>query len=332
MATSRESSVRGSAYSWRRDRASCITGRSIRRQRRSGDLRRRAAWSLFSSSLDPKRGRPREYTWKPDIKRAFLPLEGRGEKDAAWLDGTQGNLRDAMDFFWAAVWSSETYLALKSPRPCMLVGEKRSVGCLWLNQVRCAFPFTLHECAAGPATLGVNLNAVPASYYTSGQTAATAAGTALGAAVTNPFYIGNFSGLTAAQQSYLSTGNNSSFFNSKTTSMAQLLKPYPHLGGLVEIAPVGETKFEQIEASFSRGFTSNFNINVDYQRNFQYDRDWFANTYDQLPSWKDSQTNSRPSRLVGMGTYKLPFGRGQRFLNKSSWENMVVGGWQTDAS
>lgn len=183
--------------------------------------------------------------------------------------------------------------------------------------------------ASGPAIIGVNLNAVPGDYYTAGQTPASVQNVAVNTIVKNPFYIANLSSLTAAQRTLLSTGSYSSFFNSATTSVAQLLKPYPHMSGITEIAPVGETKFQQIDATFNRRFTNNFNLNVDYQRSFQYDRDWFANPYDQLPSWEDSQTNSRPSRLVAMGTYKLPFGSGQRLLNLHDWKNLLAGGWQS---
>lgn len=186
--------------------------------------------------------------------------------------------------------------------------------------------------ASGPATIGVNLDPVPSSYYISGQAPATTQSTALGAQVSNPFYIGNFTGLTAAQFSLLSTGSHSSFFTPRTIALSQLLKPYPHLSGLTELSPVGETKFQQAEVTFSRRYSANFNINIDYQRTFQYDRDWFANPYDQLPSWEDSQTNSRPSRLTGTGLWKLPFGKGQRFMNSSEWINTLVGGWQFDAS
>ena len=186
--------------------------------------------------------------------------------------------------------------------------------------------------AAGPATLGVNLNAVPGSYYTSGQTAATTQSTVLGTQVSNPFNIVNLTGLTATQHSLLATGNNASFFNSPTIALSQLLKPYPHLSGLTELAPVGESKFEAVEATYSKRYSANLNFNIDYQRTFQYDRDWFANTYDQLPSWEDSQTNSRPSRLTGTGIWKLPFGKGQRFVHSSEWTNKLAGGWQYDAS
>jgi hypothetical protein len=186
--------------------------------------------------------------------------------------------------------------------------------------------------ASGPATLGVNLNPVPSGYYISGQTVATIESTVLGTQVSNPFNIGNLAGLTAAQHSLLTTGNNAAFFNSPTVALSQLLKPYPHLSGLTELAPVGESKFQQAEVTFSRRYSANFNINIDYQRTFQYDRDWFANPYDPLPSWEDSQTNSRPSRLTGTGVWKLPFGKGQRFLNSGGWLNKLVGGWQYDAS
>jgi hypothetical protein len=182
------------------------------------------------------------------------------------------------------------------------------------------------------ATVGVNLNPVPASYYTAGQTPATAQTTALNASVANPFYIGNLTGLSAAQQSWLTTGNNASFFNSKTVALNQLLKPYPHLSGLTGVLPVGESRFNAIEVDYSRRFTSSFNININYQRTFQYDRDWFTNPFDQLPTWEDTVGNSRPSRLAGTGVWKLPFGRGQRFANQNTWEDSLIGKWQLDAS
>ncbi|MGB6858320.1 MAG: carboxypeptidase regulatory-like domain-containing protein [Terracidiphilus sp.] len=188
----------------------------------------------------------------------------------------------------------------------------------------------------GSSEVGVNLNPVPAAYYITGQTTANAQANALNALVTNPFYIGNLTGLSATQTSLLTTGPNAAFFNSKTVALNQLLKPYPHLSGLTQYSPVAESKFNSLELNYSRRFVSNFNLTLDYQRIFQYDRDWFANAFDQLPSWEDSVSNSRPSRFTGTGIYKFPVGHGQRYLQQGVWQNSVistvVSGWQMDGS
>jgi len=75
---------------------------------------------------------------------------------------------------------------------------------------------------------------------------------------------------------------------------------------------VGESRFNAIEVDYSRRFTSSFNININYQRTFQYDRDWFTNRFDQLPTGEDTVGNSR---LLGW--------RAQR-LEASIWERSEI--------
>jgi hypothetical protein len=177
---------------------------------------------------------------------------------------------------------------------------------------------------------GQNVNFVPASLYTTGQVV-NPNNSKLTANVTNPFNISNYSGLQTSNPAAYTYLSKSGFFTGTTTALDNLFKPYPHLSGLTQNNNLGKSRFNQIDVLYRRRFGSTLDMSADYSRNFQYDRDWFANSYDPQPSWHDDVSNSRPSRLSGTAVWKLPFGKGMHYAT-SGWKNAVFSGFQYGAT
>jgi hypothetical protein len=158
-----------------------------------------------------------------------------------------------------------------------------------------------------------NLNSVPAAYFTGGNVL-NANTSALAAAVTNPFYIGNLSSLQTSNSALYTQISSMSTFSSKTIALSQLLKPYPWMTGLNAYTNLGASRFHQIAVQYRHSLSRGFSTTINYQRSFSYDKDWQANTFDTEPTWEPSQ-NSRPSRLTATAKLVLPFGKGQRWLH-----------------
>lgn len=173
------------------------------------------------------------------------------------------------------------------------------------------------------------LSYVPASYYGTGNTPATSQTTLLNTAVTNPFNIGNFSSLSSSNAIVYQRMQLNSFFTSKTTSIANLVRNYAQMGGSFYGA-TGESKFHSVSASLTKRFSRGYSFNAAIQMNNQWDRDWFANPFDASPTWEPTNL-SRPYRVTVNGVYELPFGRNRKFVNTGLVASLL-GGFQIDGS
>lgn len=174
------------------------------------------------------------------------------------------------------------------------------------------------------------LSYVPASYYGTGQTRATTQNATLTTTYSNPFYIGNLSSYAstnATQYNYIASQG---FYKSKTITLAGLLKAYPQMNGVAIYAPRGETKYHSLTASLTRRASNGLTLNASFQMNNQWDRDYYANAFDQNPSWEPSNL-SRPYRFTASGAYELPLGKNKKWAN-SGWQAKAFGGFQMDAS
>ena len=69
---------------------------------------------------------------------------------------------------------------------------------------------------------------------------------------------------------------------------------------------------------------------INYQKDFAYDRDYYANSFDPAPSWEDSN-NSRPSRFTIISVYELPFGKGKTWATHG-WKSAVFSGFNLNGS
>ena len=179
-------------------------------------------------------------------------------------------------------------------------------------------------------TLAHNLSFVPAAYFTGGNVLNPNT-TALNANVPNPFYISNFAALQTNNTTvYNDVIASRSFFTNKTVTYSSLLHAYPQMSSVSEQAPVGQSKFEELSVSWTRRMNKGLEYAINYQKDFGYDRDYYANSFDPSPSWEDSN-NSRPSRFTVISVYELPFGKGKKWATHG-WKSAVVSGFNLNGS
>jgi hypothetical protein len=175
-----------------------------------------------------------------------------------------------------------------------------------------------------------SLSYLPGQFWLTGNTRDTAAYNALTANVTNPFQIGGFTAQQSSAPEVYTTIASRSFFTSRTISLANLLRAYPQMNGLNVNGSDGQSKFHAANVTLTRRFTKGWNANVSFQKNYQYDRDYYANPFDSEPSWQASN-NSRPWRFTANSVYQLPFGKGRRYLTRGLMAG-VFGNFQVDLS
>ena len=172
--------------------------------------------------------------------------------------------------------------------------------------------------------------AVPGSFYTGGNQPNSANNTLLGTQVPNPFYIGNLSGLQASDPVYYNVLSKSSYVTSKNTPIANLVKSNPQLNTLRLYPSVGTSQFQEFQANISKRISNGLVANMAYQKNLQYDRDFYENQFDTHPSL-ESTLISPPWRLTASWVYTLPFGRGQSFA-RSGVVAAILGGYKLSGS
>ncbi len=176
----------------------------------------------------------------------------------------------------------------------------------------------------------LNATAVPASFFTGGIQPNSATNSLLGANVPNPFYIGNLGSLATSDPVYYNLLTKSSYVNSKTIQLANLVRPYPQLAALRLYNSIGGSQFQEFQANASKRISNGLIANASYQKNYQKDRDYFQNPFDVTPSL-ESSLQSPPWRFTASWVYSLPFGRNMRFAN-SGWQSAVFGGFQFSGS
>jgi hypothetical protein len=161
-------------------------------------------------------------------------------------------------------------------------------------------------------------NAVPAKYQSTSPARDQAAIDFLSAAVTNPFYgIAGFEG--------------TSFYTSKTIARSQLLRPFPEFGSLTAGLPAGFSWYHAMTARLERRFTRGLMVQGNYTWSKNMEAVAYQNPTDSRPEHVVA-TLDRPHRIVLMGMYELPFGRGRRFISTAHGiVDHVIGGWQLQA-
>lgn len=141
--------------------------------------------------------------------------------------------------------------------------------------------------------------------------------TALDTAVPNPF-----AGLLA---------NGNSEFNGTTTSLVNLVVPYPAYGNASiteEDMSIGQSFFEaamlHVEHRSSHGLT----LMANYQYAKTIEQDTYLNPEDTTLFRGESPTADFRHHFAVGGSYQLPFGTGKLFsLDGSRLANEIVGGW-----
>jgi hypothetical protein len=172
------------------------------------------------------------------------------------------------------------------------------------------------------------LNPLPERYWAAGNVRNDALAADLQTNYPNPFLLANFASLKDTNPTLYTDMASKSFFTNKTMQKQALLRLHPQMSGTLQLnnAPIGESKYHDFEVVFTKRFAHGTSFNVSYVRAWQRDRDWMANEFDEMPTWRVSN-RSRPHSLTVNAVVEMPFGKGRRFL-QTGIPSLLLGGWQ----
>jgi hypothetical protein len=127
----------------------------------------------------------------------------------------------------------------------------------------------------------------------------------------------------------------STSLSGSTTSVEQLLRPFPQMSGnggsRVEALNTGRSWFHMLQARFEKRYAMGFNFLTNFQWSKMQEETNRLNAADPFLEHRIAEED-RPFRFVASGTYELPFGKGKAFLgNSNGLVSRVVGGWQFNA-
>ena len=162
-------------------------------------------------------------------------------------------------------------------------------------------------------TTSYNFASLPAQYLSALPYRDNATIGALGAIVTNPF-----AGLLPGQS-----------LNGSTTSVSNLLKPFPEFSGVTESnMNNGGSYFHQLAIKLQKRFSNGLQFFVNYSRSRLMQKDSYLNS-GSLALEKRVAPDDRPDYVVVASVYDLPFGKGRAHLsNANRFVNFFLGNWQ----
>jgi len=135
--------------------------------------------------------------------------------------------------------------------------------------------------------------------------------TRLNARVPNPFYGVITDPTTALSQS--------------TTTVTQLLRPFPHFTGLtLSGLPYGRSHYDSLQLQVSRRMSHGLRFGAAYTLSKLMESTSYLNANDPKPASVISDSD-RPQRLALYGVWELPFGR---FAPRHAVGRRLIGGWQ----
>jgi hypothetical protein len=177
-------------------------------------------------------------------------------------------------------------------------------------------------------SLTKRLDFLPEQFWADGNVRNDAVAAALNATVTNPFNIRNFEFLRTENPTLYQDMAANGFFTGNTRSVASLLRAYPHMNGFSNArTPSGKSKYHHVELSVQQRMSRGFQYTVAYTRAWDRRRDFHANEFDALPTWRVSNS-SIPHHFMVTSIVELPFGTGKRWLAESGIGRVFLGGWQ----
>jgi hypothetical protein len=176
----------------------------------------------------------------------------------------------------------------------------------------------LGEIRSGSST-DVDLNYIPLEYLSTSPVRDQANIDRLTKVVPNPF-----AGLLPGTS-----------LNGSTTSVEQLLRPYPQFNGQsgvrMEARNAGRSWFHMLQARFEKRYSSGFNLLTNFQWSKMIEQISRLNPQDPFLEHRIADED-RPLRFVLSGTYELPFGKGKPMLgNTNGFLSRIVSGWQVNA-
>ena len=171
------------------------------------------------------------------------------------------------------------------------------------------------------------LDSLPANFWATGKTRNSAIDTQMNQAVANPYNYNNLSAIRSSDPMLYNYLRNQSRFSTTTIQKNELLRPCSQVTRLQTTTnPDGRVRYNAAEFQFEKRFSRGFMFNVLYTYTDSETRDWYANEFDALPTWRPNN-NTMPHRFVFTGIYELPFGHGKALL-KQGVLGHVIGGWQ----
>ncbi|MGH8246693.1 MAG: TonB-dependent receptor, partial [Gammaproteobacteria bacterium] len=171
------------------------------------------------------------------------------------------------------------------------------------------------------------LDFLPPQFWATGMVRNSAIDTSLNASLPNPFQIGNLAPLQASSPVLYNYLRNQGRFSGTTIRRHELLRAYPHLTRLQNTtSPDGRVRYSALEVQLEKRFSRGFMFTGLYTFADSETRDWYANEFDALPSWRPNN-NTLPHRFVFTAIYEFPFGPGKRLLS-SGLAGQLLGGWQ----
>ncbi len=159
--------------------------------------------------------------------------------------------------------------------------------------------------------LGVtrNINNTPPQYLSTSPTRDQKTIDFLGASFKSPF-----AGIDPIFGANMSRGN--------------LLRPYPHFGGISVEQPIGYSRYHSMQNRIERRFGQGFTFQLAHTWSKLMEATEFLNNTDPMPYYSIGGFD-RPHRIAGSGIWEIPVGRGRKFgASLPSVLNGIVGGWQ----
>ena len=136
-----------------------------------------------------------------------------------------------------------------------------------------------------------------AACFPSVATATIRRSSTLPAMVSNLSIIANFIFLAGSNPAAYSIISHSNYYTASTISVGSLVRAYPHMGGLSEYEPLGQSHFQEFLFHLTHRWSYGLSLMGSFEVNDQHDADYFNNPYDPLPSFEPSNY-SMPTRLT----------------------------------
>ena len=222
-------------------------------------------------------------------------------------------------------WTYSLYDVRHARQQRWRVGLQHQLGSDWLIDAAYAGSYS------DRASVNLSQSPLAEKYWADGQVRNNNIANNLNGNVTNPFAIGNFSGLAATSPLIYQDMTTQGFYTSTTIRKNQLLRAYPQMNGVTQrLTPLGEAKTHEFAVQIQKRFASGFNMNFNYVRQYVRERIAYLNEFDALPFWVESN-NGRPHRVTATGIYEFPFGKGRRWARDGLLSH-AFGGFQAAAT
>ncbi|MDX1980301.1 MAG: TonB-dependent receptor [Bryobacteraceae bacterium] len=123
--------------------------------------------------------------------------------------------------------------------------------------------------------------------------------------------------------------NPTSALSQSTTTVQQLLRPFPHFIGVTQaVLPYGRSHYDSLQVQGSKRLRNGMTLGGSYTLAKLLESTSYLNNNDAKPE-KVISNSDRPQRLVLYGSYELPFGQGKSLFNSANpVVKRVAGGWQ----